>query len=47
LNGVRVGGETEMDVAVEEAAQESGIWWGKAKNWKGRQGKHLGVIMED
>jgi len=47
FNEVRVGGETEMDEALEEAAQEAGIRWDKAKTWKGRQGKHLGVIMED
>jgi len=45
VNGVRVGGKREIDEALEGAAREAGIRWEKSKNWKGRQGKHLGVIM--
>lgn len=50
VNGVRVGGEGEMDEALEEAARAARIRWDRSKDWKGRQGnlrKHLGVIMQD
>jgi len=47
VNGMRVGGERELDEALEEAADAAGIKWDRAKNWEGREGKHLGVIMQD
>ena len=39
VNGVRVGGEEEMDQALKEAAREAGIRWDEERNWRGRQGK--------
>ena len=47
INGVRVGGEKEMGKALEEAGSAAGILWDKGKNWKGKKGKHLGVVMRD
>jgi len=47
VNGVRVGGEKEMDEALEGAAKEAGIKWDRDKDWKGNKGKHLGVVMQD
>jgi len=47
INGVRVGGEKEMQDALEEAARVAGVKWDASKHWKGRQGRHLGVIMQD
>ena len=47
VNGVRVGGEKEMDEALEEAGREAGIKWDRGKDWRGNKGKHLGVIMQD
>jgi len=47
VNGVCVGSEKEVDRALGEAAEEAGIRWDREKNWKGKQGKHLGVIMGD
>jgi len=44
---MRVGAEEEMDRALGEAAEVAGIRWDKEKNWKGKGGKHLGVIMGD
>jgi len=35
-----------MDEALEEAVRGAGIKWDRAKDWKGRQGRHLGVIMQ-
>jgi len=45
VNGVCVGSEKEIDKALQGAAEAAGIRWDKEKNWKGQQGKHLGVIM--
>lgn len=36
-----------MDGALQEAATEAGIKWDREKNWKGKHGKHLGIIMGD
>jgi len=47
VNGVNVGGEKEVDEALIEAGNEAGIRWDREKNWKGKHGKHLGVIMGD
>ena len=41
---MRVGGEEEMDRALEGAAEVAGIRWDREK-WKGKEGKHLGLIM--
>ena len=35
------------DEALQSAGEEAGIRWDKEKNWSGKQGKHLGVIMGD
>jgi len=42
-----VGSEKEIDRALTEAGNEAGIRWDHEKNWKGKNGKHLGVIMGD
>jgi len=42
ISGARVGGEKEMDEALEEAAQTAGIRWDRSKDWKSSKGKHLG-----
>jgi len=47
VNGVRVGGERELDAALDAAAEEAGIRWDQEKRWTGKKGKHLGVIMQD
>ena len=49
MNGVRVGGERELDEALEAAARTAGVKWDHGKDWKGNKGKlkHLGVIMQD
>jgi len=47
VNGVCVGGEREIDRALEEAGNDAGIRWDREKNWRGKHGKHLGVIMGD
>jgi len=47
VNGVRVGGEREMDEALAEAGREAGIKWGREKDWRGNKSKHLGVVMQD
>ena len=47
VNGVRVGGEKEMDIALEAAAKEAGVKWDHDKDWRGNKGKHLGVVMQD
>jgi len=47
VNGVRVGGEKEMDDALEAAGAEAGIKWDRNKDWRGNKGKHLGVVMQD
>jgi len=47
VNGVCVGSEKEVDKALTEAGTEAGIKWDREKNWKGKHGKHLGVIMGD
>ena len=47
INGVRVGGERELDEALEGAARAAGIKWDRDKDWKGNKGRHLGVVMQD
>jgi len=47
VNRVCVGSEKEMDRALTEAGTAAGIRWDKEKNWKGKHGKHLGVVMGD
>ena len=47
VNGVRIGGEREMDDALESAGQIAGVKWDREKNWRGNKGKHLGVVMQD
>jgi len=47
INGVRVGGEKELDEALEGAARVAGVRWDHEKDWKGNKGKHLGVVMQD
>ena len=47
VNGVCVGSEKMMDKALQEPAEEAGIRWDREKDWKGKNGKHLGVIMGD
>jgi len=47
VNGVRVGGEKELDEALEAAARKAGVRWYHDKDWTGSKGKHLGVIMLD
>jgi len=47
VNGVCVGNEKEVDRALQEAGAEAGIKWDREKDWKGKHGKHLGVIMGD
>jgi len=47
MNGVRVGGEKELDEALGAAAEAAGIRWDRTKDWKGTKGKHLGVTMQD
>ena len=47
VNGVMVGGEREMDDALEAAALVAGIRWVRSKDWKGSRGKQLGVVMQD
>jgi len=34
-----------MDDALEPAAREAGIRWDRTKDWRGKHGKHLGVVM--
>ena len=34
-----------MDRALQGAAEEAGIRWDREKDWKGKKGKHLGVVM--
>jgi len=36
-----------MDQALEAAANAAGIRWDREKIWRGKQGKHLGVVMGD
>jgi len=47
VNGVCVGSVKEVDAALQSAAEEAGIRWDREKNWSGKGGKHLGVIMGD
>jgi len=47
INGVRVGGEKEMDEALEIAGGRAGIKWDRTKDWRGTRGKHLGVVIQD
>jgi len=47
VNGVRVGGEKELDEALEGAARVAGVRWDHDKDWKGNKGRHLGVVMQD
>jgi len=47
VNGVRVGGERELDNALEAAGNAAGIKWDRVKDWKGTKGKHLGVTIQD
>jgi len=47
VNEVRVGGEKEMDDALEAAGAEAGIKWDRSKDWRGNKGKHLGVVMHN
>jgi len=47
VNGVRVGGERELDEALTAAAEEAGVRWDREKNWTGDKGRHLGVIMQN
>jgi len=47
VNGVCIGSEKEIDRALKEAGEEAGIRWDKEKNWRGKHGRHLGVVMGD
>jgi len=47
VNGVRIGGEEEMDEALTAAAEAAGVRWDHDKDWRGNRGKHLGVVMQD
>jgi len=47
VNGVRIGGEREMDEALAKAGEEAGIKWDREKDWRGSKGRHLGVVMQD
>jgi len=47
VNGVKVGGEKELDRALEAAARVAGVRWDHDKDWKGNKGRHLGVVMQD
>jgi len=47
VNGVRVGGERELDEALNAAAEEAGVKWDRDKNWTGNKGRHLGVVMQE
>jgi len=47
VNGVCVGSEKEVDRALQGAAEAAGIRWDKEKNWRGKNGRHLGVTMGD
>jgi len=47
VNGVSIGSEKEIDEALIGAAGEAGIRWDREKNRKGKNGKHLGVVMGD
>lgn len=47
MNGVWVGGEKALDRALQGAAEVAGIRWDREKDWKGKEGKHLGEVMGD
>jgi len=47
VNGVCVESEKEVDRVLQEAAECAGIRWDREKNWKGKQGRHLGVVIGD
>ena len=47
VNGVQVGGEKELDEALEAATRTAGVKWDREKDWTGNKGKHLGVVMLD
>jgi len=47
VNGVCMGSEKEVDKALTEAGTAAGIRWDKEKNWRGKHGKHLRVVMGD
>jgi len=47
VNGVRVGGEKELDEALTSAAEAAGVRWDRDKDWRGNKGRHLGVVMQD
>jgi len=47
VNGVRIGGEKELDTALTAAAEKAGVKWDHGKDWRGNKGRHLGVVMQD